>query len=161
MGKRRGSRGGEPLRVVFEGDETMTILGKPTGQPSSQIDVQDALHRTTPAVDLSLCGALGTGKAAGGGVTSNFTPKVFRTVSAFPIWQVGFPFSKSMMKRRPVPEVRASAFCVTPRLFLAVCTISPIFCGEYFIISNVSGMYYRAVTIHPKSLKLQIFITER
>ena len=86
----------------------------------------------------------------GGGAKSSLTPKVFKTVNALPIWQVGLPFSRSMMKRSPVPEVRAKDFWVTPRFFLAVCTICPMSCGAYFIISKISGAYYRSGTIHPK-----------
>jgi hypothetical protein len=39
---------------------------------------------------------------------------------------------------------------VTPRFFLAVCTICPMSCGAYFIISKINGAYYRAGTIQPE-----------
>lgn len=41
-------------------------------------------------------------------------PSVLRTVRVLPIWQVGLPFSRSLMKRMPVPDARASSACVRP-----------------------------------------------
>lgn len=59
-------------------------------------------------------------------------PIVLRTVSALPISQVSFPFSSSIMNRRPVPDVSASAFWVTPS-FLRVSRISlPMSAVVYF-----------------------------
>jgi hypothetical protein len=50
------------------------------------------------------------------------------------------------MKRRPVPEVRASSFCVTPRLFRVSWTSSPMSCGLYFKasrrLSYRTGIFY-------------------
>jgi hypothetical protein len=45
-----------------------------------------------------------------GGVRAILIPSVCRTVSTLPNWQVSLPFSRSMMKRRPVPEVSAKSF---------------------------------------------------
>ena len=60
---------------------------------------------------------------ADGGVSVSLIPSVCRTVRALPIWQVSFPFSRSMTNRSPVPEVSDRCFCVTPWL-LRVCLIS-------------------------------------
>src|SRR5580658_422157 len=59
-------------------------------------------------------------------------PSVCRTVRTLPISAVSLPFSSSMMKRGPVPEVRASSFCVTPRTFRVSRTSVPMSCGLYF-----------------------------
>src|ERR1035438_2436329 len=67
-----------------------------------------------------------------GGVSAILIPSVCRTVSTLPIWQVSLPFSRSMMKRSPVPEVSAKSFCVTPNRFRLSRTIWPISCAEYF-----------------------------
>jgi hypothetical protein len=50
-----------------------------------------------------------------------------------PSWQVGFPFSKSIMNRNPVPEVMAKSFWVTLMLLRVLLTNSPICAGVYFI----------------------------
>lgn len=110
---------------------------------------------------LTFEGAWGVALIEGGGTKSSLTPKVFKTVNTLPIWQVGLPFSRSMMKRSPVPEVRAKDFWVTPRFFLAVCTICPMSCGAYFMVSKICVKYYRAGTVHPRDPELQRFITER
>jgi hypothetical protein len=39
------------------------------------------------------------------------------------------------MNRRPVPEVKASAFCVTPSPFRVARTSLPMSCGVYLIAS--------------------------
>src|SRR5450432_4025882 len=59
-------------------------------------------------------------------------PRVWRIVKTFPISAVSLPFSSSMMNRRPVPEVRASTFCVTPRPLRVSRTSLPMSCGVYF-----------------------------
>jgi hypothetical protein len=45
-----------------------------------------------------------------GSQISKFNPKALAISSALPNWQLGLPFSKSMMKRNPVPEVMAKSF---------------------------------------------------
>ena len=72
-----------------------------------------------------------------GGVKFIVTPRVFRTVSTLPTWQVGLPCSTSMMKRRPVPEVMARSFWVAPICLRTDFTISPICFGVYFMVSTV------------------------
>src|SRR6266436_1377786 len=59
-------------------------------------------------------------------------PSVWRIVKTLPISAVSFPLSSSIMNRRPVPEVRASAFCVTPRPLRVSRTSLPMSCGVYF-----------------------------
>ena len=59
-------------------------------------------------------------------------PRVCRIVKTLPISAVSLPFSSSTMNRRPVPEVRASSFCVTPRPLRVSRTSLPMSCGVYF-----------------------------
>ena len=54
-------------------------------------------------------------------------------VKTLPISAVSFPLSSSMMNRRPVPEVRARAFCVTPSPLRVCRTNLPMSPGVYFI----------------------------
>ena len=65
-------------------------------------------------------------------MNSILIPSVCRTVSTLPSWQVGFPLSISIMNRKPVPEVMAKSFWVTPMLLRVFLTNSPIFSGIYF-----------------------------
>ena len=60
-------------------------------------------------------------------------PSVCNTVKTLLSWQVGFPFSNSMIKRKPVPEVRARSFWVTPIDFRVCLTSSPICFGVSFM----------------------------
>ena len=60
-----------------------------------------------------------------GGVSASLIPSVYRIVRALPISQVSLPFSRSMTNRRPVPEVSARSFCVTPSFFRVSLTILP------------------------------------
>lgn len=59
-------------------------------------------------------------------------PSVWITSSTLPVSQVSFPFSRSMMNRRPVPDVSASAFCVTPSFFRVSRISFPISAVVYF-----------------------------
>src|ERR1700682_4645506 len=59
-------------------------------------------------------------------------PRVCRIVKTLPISAVSLPFSSSIMNRRPVPEVRASSFCVTPRPLRVSRASLPMSCGVYF-----------------------------
>jgi len=70
-------------------------------------------------------------------------PSVWRIVKTLPISAVSFPLSSSMMNRRPVPEVRASAFCVTPRPLRVSRTSLPTSRGVYFTSLNP----YNKVTV--------------
>jgi len=63
-------------------------------------------------------------------------PKVARTDKTLPSWQVGLPFSKSMMKRKPVPAVRARSCCLIPRSLRVSRTIFPICSAEYFMTTS-------------------------
>jgi hypothetical protein len=51
-----------------------------------------------------------------------------------------------MMKRKPVPEVIAKFFWVTPMPLRVLLTNSPILSGEYFIAQIKC---YRSVTLMP------------
>lgn len=59
-------------------------------------------------------------------------PRVCRIVKTLPISAVSLPFSSSIMNRWPVPEVRASSFCVTPRPLRVSRTSLPMSRGVYF-----------------------------
>ena len=59
-------------------------------------------------------------------------PSVCRIVNTLPISAVSLPFSSSIMNRRPVPDVRASTFCVTPSPLRVLRTSLPMSCGVYF-----------------------------
>src|SRR4029077_19248504 len=90
----------EPRRCLFKYGLPAIILNQLAGEFIVQIDVECFGHGQDSLV-------------ATGGVRVMRIPKVCTTVSALPISQVGFPFSSSITKRRPVPEARAKSFCVT------------------------------------------------
>src|ERR1700730_8548898 len=58
--------------------------------------------------------------------------RVCRILKTLPISAVSLPFSSSIMNRRPVPEVRASSFFVTPRPLRVSRTSLPMSCDVYF-----------------------------
>src|SRR5882724_10069246 len=68
-----------------------------------------------------------------GGASRIVIPSVLSTVRTLLSWQVGFPFSSSIMNRKPVPEVMAKALCVTARLLRVAFTSSPICLAVVFI----------------------------
>src|ERR1035437_5330312 len=83
---------------------------------------------------------------AGDAVKVILIPSVFRIASAFPTSQVSLPFSRSMMNRIPVPEVRARSFCVTPS-FLRVSRISLPICAAVYL-KGQPPKYYRTGTLY-------------
>lgn len=92
--------------------------------------------------------------AAIGGTRVSFIPSVLRTVSTLPNWQVGLPFSRSMMKRRPVLEVRAKSLCLTRIPFRAFLTASPTCLGLYFMGLHIITEREYCALIHGKDNKI-------
>jgi hypothetical protein len=86
-----------------------------------------------------------------GGISVIVTPSVCRIVSVLPISQVGFPFSSSMMNRKPVPEVCAKALCVTPRVFRVSRMGRPI----------SRDVHSRTGVVGPLAAKLQVNVPVR
>src|SRR5450755_3908903 len=95
---------------------------------------------------------------AGGGVSVIFTPRVCRIVNALPISQVSLPLSRSMTKRRPVPEVRARFFCVTPSL-LRVSRIRWPICSAVYL--TLTSKCYRTVTLAHLAQQFKVNVTVR
>jgi hypothetical protein len=82
--QRQGSRIRQPCGVITENQSSAIVLQ----------------HANAPPIQMNDQGIHGAS-------ISSFKPKT-RTISkALPSWHVGFPFSRSMMNRRPVPEVIA------------------------------------------------------
>src|ERR1035437_3053567 len=84
---------------------------------------------------------------AGDAVKVILIPSVFRIASAFPISQASLPFSRSMMNRIPVPEVRARSFCVTPS-FLRVSRISLPICAAVYLKGQPPKYYRTGISYH-------------
>src|SRR5215472_205159 len=92
-----------------------------------------------------------------GGCSSIRMPSVCSTMRVFSSWQVGLPRSMSIIKRRPVPDVRARFACVTPRLFRVRLASSPI----SFAVYLVAMFYSRTVIFFVSGPEIKAFVTER
>jgi hypothetical protein len=120
VGQGRGVRPLQPAFRVVKDHLAAVILNQVADQFSVQVDIQV----------FAMC--YSSLPETAGGVSAILIPSVCRTVSTLPIWQVSLPFSRSMTKRRPVPEVSAKSFCVTPNRFRLSRTSWPISCTVYF-----------------------------
>ena len=88
------------LRVVRRGRQPRLVVAK--AQPASLVDKQ----ANPAAIPLDVQGVHDPW-------ISSFIPST-RTISkALPNWQVGLPFSRSTMNRKPLPEAMAKSFWVT------------------------------------------------
>jgi hypothetical protein len=104
-----------PLQILWEQSREKRSAGRPVASvPKPEADgvilleEPDVLLRMKKDVEESA-----HSDSAEGSATESRSPKVARTFRQRPIWQVSLPFSKSLMKRTPVPLAKAKSGCLS------------------------------------------------
>jgi hypothetical protein len=95
--KRDGIRFRQPVPSVSKPEAARVVLLEEPDALGVKKNVEESAHSDS----------------AEGSATESRSPKVARTFRQRPIWQVSLPFSKSLMKRTPVPLAKAKSGCLS------------------------------------------------